>query len=327
MPLTEAPVSIEERTLLYHLATANQKESTESYLRKRFGDEILDKLHKERLIGREPKGIYYITLRGKEVAGKIPPKGANLYAEAKKILEEGLEVKPPASPKASVTPEEQLQVLTIKRNPVETGRKLGYDIHKLSPKDVVDKGDYAEGYRYRIGTYPNIFMARNEEEIADYILGQARRIPVTPAVSEMAIIPKPIIPKAEVAPPVTPEVTRVSPTYENLTEGQILVDQAGDRWLVTGIKKEGVPGRWAYTIKGETIDLTRTRPLGEIERYYKMEQPAIPKAAPVTPSLFELYNTQYSLKQLQEMAKTAGLSPSGLKLDLLNQLIQKGVLK
>jgi len=227
MPLTEAPVSIEERTLLYHLATANQKESTESYLRKRFGDEILDKLHKERLIGREPKGIYYITLRGKEVAGKIPPKGANLYAEAKKILEEGLEVKPPAIPKASVTP----------------------------------------------------------------------------------------------------EVTRVSPTYENLTEGQILVDQAGDRWLVTGIKKEGVPGRWAYTIKGETIDLTRTRPLGEIERYYKMEQPAIPKAAPVTPSLFELYNTQYSLKQLQEMAKTAGLSPSGLKQDLINRLAQKGMLK
>ena len=78
--------------------------------------------------------------------------------------------------------------------------------------------------------------------------------------------------------PVTPEVTRISPTYENLAEGQILVDQAGDKWLVTGIKKQGVPGRWAYTIKGETIDLTRTRPLGEIERYYKMEQPAIPKA-------------------------------------------------
>lgn len=97
-------IKIEERALLYHLATANQKESVESYLRKRFGDEILDKLHKERLIGREPKGLYYITLRGREVAGKIPPKGANLYAEAKKILEEGLEVKSPAPPKASGNP-------------------------------------------------------------------------------------------------------------------------------------------------------------------------------------------------------------------------------
>ncbi|GAI65502.1 unnamed protein product, partial [marine sediment metagenome] len=76
---------------------------------------------------------------------------------------------------------------------------------------------------------------------------------------------------------VAPEVTRISPTYENLVEGNTLIDQAGDRWLITGIKKEGVPGRWAYTIKGEAIDLTRTRPLGEIERYYKIEQPAIPK--------------------------------------------------
>ena len=46
-----------------------------------------------------------------------------------------------------------------------------------------------------------------------------------------------------------------------------------------------------------------------------------------SPNLFELYNTQYSLKQLQEMAKTAGLSPSGLKQDLINRLAQKGMLK
>lgn len=68
-------VTIEEGTLLHHLALASQRESAEGYLRKRFGDEMLDKLHKERFIGREPKGIYYITLRGREVAGKIPPKG------------------------------------------------------------------------------------------------------------------------------------------------------------------------------------------------------------------------------------------------------------
>lgn len=45
------------------------------------------------------------------------------------------------------------------------------------------------------------------------------------------------------------------------------------------------------------------------------------------PSPFELYNTQYSLKQLQEIAKGAGLSPSGQKFDLINRLIEKGALK
>lgn len=73
-----------------------------------------------------------------------------------------------------------------------------------------------------------------------------------------------------------------------------------------------------------------------IATYYGAQgkQPAVIPKAEVTrraagpsPSKIESYNTQYSLKQLQEMAKTAGLSPSGLKLDLLNRLIQKGVLK
>jgi len=73
------------------------------------------------------------------------------------------------------------------------------------------------------------------------------------------------------------EAPVTSPTYENLTEGQTLVDQRGERWLITDIKKEGVPGRWAYTIKSKTADFTYTRPLGEIERYYKIEQPIITK--------------------------------------------------
>ena len=70
-----------------------------------------------------------------------------------------------------------------------------------------------------------------------------------------------------------PEVSKTQPNYNNLAEGQTIIDQAGDRWSIIKINKEGVPAKWGYTIKGEKIDLTRTRPLGEIERYYKIEQP------------------------------------------------------
>jgi len=91
------------------------------------------------------------------------------------------------------------------------------------------------------------------------------------------VAPEPAVTPTEVpAKPVTPEVAKIPPTYENLTEGQTIVDQAGDRWTITKIDKEGVPAKWGYTIKGEKIDLTRTRPLGEIERYYKIEQPPLP---------------------------------------------------
>jgi len=99
--------------------------------------------------------------------------------------------------------------------------------------------------------------------------------------------------------PVSPEVTKVFPTYENLTEGQTLVDQAGDRWRITGIKREGVPAKWAYEIKGETIDLTRTRPLGEIERYYKIEQLAIPEA--------EAGNPGFTAKEARGIGEKLGI--------------------
>ncbi len=115
--------------------------------------------------------------------GEIPPVG--------KIAPEGkLPIPEPGMPEA-VTPEEQLQVALIKRDPVGTGRNLGYDIHKLSPRNSVDKGDYADGYRYRIGTYPNIFMARNEKEVADYILKQARGIPIIPEVPVTGAVKEP----------------------------------------------------------------------------------------------------------------------------------------
>ena len=118
---------------------------------------------------------------------------------------------------------------------------------------------------------------------------------------------------------VTPEVTKISPTYENLTKGQTLVDQRGERWLITGIKKEGVPARWAYTIKSKTADFTYTRPLGEIERYYKIEQPVIPKAggfvAP-TPKGSVEQALETGLKQAKKTGQNVYVFPTaeGMKL-------------
>ena len=39
------------------------------------------------------------------------------------------------------------------------------------------------------------------------------------------------------------------------------------------------------------------------------------------------FNTQYSTKQLQLMAKDAKISPTGLKEDLIRRLVEKGILK
>ncbi len=116
----------------------------------------------------------------------------------------------------------------------------------------------------------------------------ARVIPEKLGVGEIVVDMTPPVPTATtgavVKPPVTPEVTH--PTYENLTTGQTIVDQAGDRYTITKIEKEGVPAKWAYTVKGITIpDFVQRRPLGDIERYYKIEQPLIPKVGVgMTPS-------------------------------------------
>lgn len=39
------------------------------------------------------------------------------------------------------------------------------------------------------------------------------------------------------------------------------------------------------------------------------------------------FNTQYSTKQLQSMAKDTKISPIGLKEDLIRRLVEKGILK
>ena len=69
----------------------------------------------------------------------------------------------------------KLLEIAINREPIKVARQYGYDVHRLSFKDVVDKADYIEGYRFRIlktvegKPYPDMFMARNEKEIAVFL--------------------------------------------------------------------------------------------------------------------------------------------------------------
>lgn len=65
--------------------------------------------------------------------------------------------------------------VAIERDPIKVARQWGYEVTRLSPKDVVDKADYERGYRFRLSRaeptqpYPRIIMARNESEIAAFL--------------------------------------------------------------------------------------------------------------------------------------------------------------
>lgn len=117
----------------------------------------------------------------------------------------------------------------------------------------------------------------------------------------------------------------------NLVVGMTLEEIAtGNRYVITEITGEG----WVYARpENKPTESGGSIGKGEVKGYrLAVTKEAIPKAETggaerPSPSKFELYNTQYSLKQLQEMAKSAGLSPSGLKQDLINRLAQKGMLK
>ena len=62
------------------------------------------------------------------------------------------------------------------------------------------------------------------------------------------------------------------PNYTNLVEGQILIDKAGIKWdLLSIINKEEVPAKWKYEIKRQDLDQKMVKPLGEIERYFKIK--------------------------------------------------------
>ncbi|MBA7465863.1 hypothetical protein ES707_01035 [subsurface metagenome] len=73
-------------------------------------------------------------------------------------------------------PEDKMLLkVAIEREPLRVAKQWGYEVHRLSPKDIVDKDDYARGYRYRLSKadptqpYPRIVMARNEGEVAAFL--------------------------------------------------------------------------------------------------------------------------------------------------------------
>lgn len=51
-----------------------------------------------------------------------------------------------------------------------------------------------------------------------------------------------------------------------------------------------------------------------------------PRRGFITSPELSRFNTQYSLKQLQSMARDHNISPAGLKEDLIRRLVEKGIL-
>ncbi len=95
--VTKPPEAVPEvlTRLLAHLREAPQSKSTETYLRKSFGDKALEQAHDSGLVTRSPKGIYTILLKGQEVIKSVPRGKVNLYEEGKRILREGMTMTPP----------------------------------------------------------------------------------------------------------------------------------------------------------------------------------------------------------------------------------------
>lgn len=77
-----------------------------------------------------------------------------------------------------MTPDKWLLKVSIERAPLRVAKQLGYEVHRLSPTDIVDKADYASGFRFRLSKavpnqpYPQIVMARSEGEVATFLKRQ-----------------------------------------------------------------------------------------------------------------------------------------------------------
>lgn len=75
-------------------------------------------------------------------------------------------------------PDKGLLKVAIEREPLKVARQLGYEVHRLSPTDIVDKADYASGFRFRLSKavqnqpYPQIVMARSEGEVVTFLKRQ-----------------------------------------------------------------------------------------------------------------------------------------------------------
>ncbi len=77
--------------------------------------------------------------------------------------------------------DKKLVEVAIERRPLEMAKQFGYDVHRLSPKDIVDKGDYIRGYRFRLSKakpgefIPEVILARSEEEVSTFL--KVRELP------------------------------------------------------------------------------------------------------------------------------------------------------
>ncbi len=142
----------------------------------------------------------------------------------KAVPEEVIPVGEPGMPEApEAVPEVDTRLLevAITREPIQVARQKGYEVQRLSAKDIVDKGDYAEGYRFRVlktvegKPFPDIFMARNEKDISEFL--KRELIPKPPAVEEVKLGGNPM-PSANDLIPMSP------------TEGPPLPRALGIRW-------------------------------------------------------------------------------------------------
>lgn len=84
-----------------------------------------------------------------------------------------------------MAPDKRLLKVAIEREPLKIARQLGYEVHRLSATDIVDKADYASGFRFRLSKgvpnqpYPQIIMARSEGEVATFLKRQIEGNPIT----------------------------------------------------------------------------------------------------------------------------------------------------
>jgi len=60
--------------------------------------------------------------------------------------------------------------------------------------------------------------------------------------------------------------------YNTIKEGDVIVNQTKERYRVVEIKKEGVPGKWEFTLKEMDSGYIMKRKLGNVERYHRMDR-------------------------------------------------------
>lgn len=178
-------------------------------------------------------------------------------------------------------------------------------------------------------------MTRSEYVDGHFTSPGMHKYVVSKALAEGKPVPQEVLKDYPDLAPITPEVTEEEYIKAELIKYRRVAKDAGLSLDIAGqtrILREKYRGLDVVSRLKATglsqAEIDKLTPQQVRDKLVAIPQAEVTRRAEgPSPSLFGLYNTQYSLKQLQEVAKSAGLNPSGLKLDLLNQLIQKGVLR